>query len=685
MSDDRLPTVGAPATEPMNVSDASPNWDRVNAAAAAIRSGNTTAEEEMQRFRHVPVVGRLPWRRQYLVAACALALAMVVLIQQAISQAHQASASGELAAAHLVLRSAVDTIDTQAQQSKSAQGANAGEISVGIGNGETALLHLAPEESGALHDAWSQLKKAAQALPSATQAVQPIALAAQNISQTLDERLPPLTAAASTITDAEAQAVYADLRRWQAAASDMALHGRSLLPRATTDRVDMETRLRAFFATGAGSAHDARAVFWNGLFQAFLQVRTPIDQILAAQGNWSDAAQAAWEVHQAGQAVQRLLDKSAPSESGIGNHFGVWLGGLLSLMCLGLLMWISWKQQHWQALQARADSEKLQGGMFDLVQQLQQVGRGNLKAQSKVSDPAVGAVAESINHTVNELRSLVQKVQATVIKTAAVSARAEQTSSALGEDVRRQAQGMVSSSQDILKLVRALKSVAAAADQSGALANKIHQAAHEGGSSAAEAGDYLQEVRTRVEDALHRVRRLGEGGQQSTEQAGTLLDLSERIGLLAVQADLYAVRAGESGEGFAVVAKGMRSLAEQSTEASMRLHTLTETGRSEIEGIIQVIETANSKNEELARLNDVNHEAWLSVGEQIDGLSNQTSELAQKVREQQPIAENLEHRTQESLELGEETRQRVQDASRTVEELTQVVQELGAGARRFQA
>lgn len=676
MSDDQLPTVGAPATEAMSPA----GWD-----ALEERADNTTAEEEMQRFRHVPVVGRLPWRRQYLVVAIALVLAMLMLIQQALSQAHQAASSGGITGAHLALRQAVDNLDTQSQQALSVDGANAGQISVNLGNGETALNHLPSSESSNLHEAWGRLKQSAQGLPAATQPAQAIGQAAQSLTKTLSEKLPPLTHAASTITDAEAQAVYRDLARWQARAADLSQFGRALPPQAITDRADMETRLRAFYATGAGQAQDARAAFWNGLLQAFSQVKAPMDQILAAQGSWNEAEQASWDLHQASQDMQRLLDKSSQAVTASSTYLGVWLGGLLAVLCLGLLMWIGWKQQHWQALQARADAEKLQGGMFDLVQQLHQVARGNLKAQSKVSDPAVGAVAESINHTVQELRTLVIKVQSTVVKTTAVSTRAEQTSGALAEDVRRQGQDLEASSQDILKLVRALKSVASAADQSGVLTNKIHQAAHEGSTAANEAGDYLQEVRVRAEDALNRVRRVGEAGQQAAEQAGDLLDLSERFGLLAVQADLYAVRAGEGGVGFAVMAKGMRDLAAQSSSAAQRLQTLTETGRSEIEGIIQVIEAANSKNDDLARLNDINHEAWLNVGEQIDGLSIQTGELAQKVREQQPIAESLERRTQESLEMGEETRQRVQDASHTVEELTHVVQELGDSARRFQA
>ena len=666
--------------------DAIPQWDKFEnqSEAESNRDGRRdTAEEEMQRFRHVPVVGRLPWRRQYMVVAIALVLAILVLIQQSVFQARPDVSAGGQVGLELSLRQATAAIRSQAEQATSAQGVDSAQLNTWLNTGDSAVAHLGSRAPAPVQGAWTQLRAAAQALPTATQAAPEVGKAAKALADQLAQRLPALGQAVNSTGDEGAQAAYRDLQRWQIAAEDLAARGRSLNPQAAVDRADLETRLRAFYAAPTA---DARATAWNGLLQVFGAVKNAMDQVLAAQPTWLQADQAAWKVISAGQALDTALVQM-PANDLAGeqsSHLGVWLSGLMAALCLGLLTWIGWRQQQWQTLQARAEAERMEGAIFDLVQQLHQVARGNLTVQSKVADPVVGAVAESINHTVQELRGLAVKVQGVVSRTTAVSNRAEQASTALAEETRRHAQGLTTSSQDILKLARALKGATQSADQVGALTETILALTQEGNNAIQDSRDSLDAMRDRAEDALVKVRRLGENEQQASEYALSLLDLAERIGLLAVQADTRAARAGESGAGFAVVARGMRELASQAAESAKRLQGLAETGRSEVEGILQVIEAANQKNEDLARLNDVAQEAWLGVGEQITRLTVQTNDLSTRVREQQPVAEILERRTQESLEMGEQTRQRVQDAGQTVEELVRVVQDLGDSVRRFQ-
>lgn len=675
------PSPGAAAGTPEQL-DQLPQWDKFEEGANKKgRRETTTAEDELQRFRHVPVVGRLPWRRQYLVVTITLIVAVLVLLQQTIVQIGEGASAGSQLTAELSLRQALAKIDIQAQAALSATGADSGALLTSVNEADSAVGHLAGA-TAELKTAWQPLRQAAQALPTATQAAVAISQSADHLDVFLQQQLPPLEDPVKRQQDPDMNAVLADFQRWSQASHDLAQMGRALTPRATQDRQDMEARLRAYFAH---RGTDDRAQVWTSLLNLYGQTRDTMDQLLASQATWNKAADAAWVVKHGVTTVDAALaNVKNPGEAMGQLHMGLWFSGLLSAVCLTLLIVIGLKQQRWQALQARVEAERMEVGIFDLGQQLHQVARGNLTAHSKVSDPAVGAVAESINHTLNQLRTLVLKIQGAVSRTTSVSTRAEQASSALAEDARRHVQALTSNSQDFVKMVRSLKSANQASDQIVALAEGILRAIDEGQESSDHATTTMQEIRDRTEDALNKVRRLGESEQQASEQALLALDLAERIDLLAVQADLHAARMGEGGARFAIVARGMRDLATQSADVAKRLQGLTETGRSEVEAIVQAIEAAAGKHDDLERLGDLSQSAWREVSEQSQRLVGQTGDLTQRIREQMPVAEGIDRRTQESLDMGEQTRQRVQDASHAVEELAQVVQELGGSVRRFQ-
>lgn len=661
MSDDTLP----------------PDADRAN------RPENTTAEEEIQRFKRVPVVGRLPWNRQYLIVAVALGLAVLVLIQQAFFVTHRdVQVTGRMRT-EIALRQAVSDIQAQLPKGLSADGLDSAALTTRLNDGDGVMTQLGAEHPP-VREAWDKFHQSAQGLSQIMTPLAPLGQTARTLAATLDQQMAPLERPAKAAGDANVTAVYQDLLRWQAAAGRLANEGHGLSPQAWADRSDMEARLRAFYATPTAST-DPHAPVWNAFLQVFGQVKPGMDQLLGNQGAWQQGEDALLQVNKDGQGVLSALGQIGAEEvASAPSHAGVWLSGLIAALCLGLLIWIGWKQQHLQALQARADAERLEAGVLDMGQQLHQVGRGNLTVRSKVTESILEPLAEIINQTVQELRSQVLRTTTATNKTAAASSRAETASSALAEDARHQAQGLTTSSQDIITIIRALRSTTAAVHQISATTEQVRLTVETGVSSVQEANASLQEVHNRGDDALNKSRRLNEGQLHAVDQALALINLAEQIGLLAVQADLHAARAGEQGRGFAVVADGMRDLANQTSDAAKRLHGMMETGRSEVEGVLAAIDTILQRSDNLARLNDVNQEAWQSAQEQLERTLAQSNDLAQRVQEQQPVAESLEHRTQESLAATEQTRQRIQDVRLAAEEQAQVVHELGESIRRFQ-
>ncbi len=81
-------------------------------------------------------------------------------------------------------------------------------------------------------------------------------------------------------------------------------------------------------------------------------------------------------------------------------------------------------------------------------------------------------------------------------------------------------------------------------------------------------------IREQTALAAESIVRLNEQGQIIGEIILTVNDLAEQSNLLAVNAAIEAAKAGEQGKGFAVVAQEIKSLAEQSKQATAQVRAI---------------------------------------------------------------------------------------------------------------
>lgn len=106
------------------------------------------------------------------------------------------------------------------------------------------------------------------------------------------------------------------------------------------------------------------------------------------------------------------------------------------------------------------------------------------------------------------------------------------------------------------------------------IAQKTAAASEIGKKSVGESIDLMRRIREQMESIAESIVRLSEQSQTIGEIIATVNDLAERSNLLAVNAAIEAARAGEQGKGFAVVAQEVKSLAEQSKQATAQVRAI---------------------------------------------------------------------------------------------------------------
>lgn len=149
----------------------------------------------------------------------------------------------------------------------------------------------------------------------------------------------------------------------------------------------------------------------------------------------------------------------------------------------------------------------------------------------------------------------------------------------------------------------------------------------------------LTEIRARVLEIAERITALGERTLQVGNVTQTVKDLADQSNMLALNAAIEAVRSGEHGRGFAVVAREIRSLADQSVDATKRVReiledissairtavSITEKGAQGIDSGLAQVKTSGEKLTELSGIVKDNSAAMrqinAAVGQQNAGIA----------------------------------------------------------------
>jgi methyl-accepting chemotaxis protein len=153
-------------------------------------------------------------------------------------------------------------------------------------------------------------------------------------------------------------------------------------------------------------------------------------------------------------------------------------------------------------------------------------------------------------------------------------------------------------------------------------AQKATQVAQTGRKSVEAAIEGMKLIQTQMESIAESVVKLSEQSQAIGEIIASVNDLAEQSNLLAVNAAIEAAKAGEQGKGFAVVAQEVKSLAEQSKQATAQVRTIL--------GDIQKATTAAVlATEQGSKAVDTGAKRSSEAGEAIRMLADSITEAAQ--------------------------------------------------------
>jgi len=336
-----------------------------------------------------------------------------------------------------------------------------------------------------------------------------------------------------------------------------------------------------------------------------------------------------------------------------------------------------------QEEQANSTNEQNQAAILRLMNELQEVADGDLTVQATVSEDITGAIADSVNYTVEELRGLVGRVTNTAQQVTSASNQAQNISTNLLSASQQQSREIQDTSHVVLKMAEEITDVSKSANESAEVARQSLLAAEQGSKAVENAIKGMNEIREQIQETSKRIKRLGESSQEIGEITELISDITEQTNVLALNAAIQAASAGEAGRGFSVVAEEVQRLAERSGEATKQIGALVRTIQTDTHDAVAAMEKSTQGVVEGAKLSD-------AAGAALSDISRVSNRLAELIRgiafatEQQATSANgVANNIQHILSVTEQTQQGTQQTALSIRELSMLAEELKNSVSRF--
>ncbi|MET0327142.1 MAG: methyl-accepting chemotaxis protein [Luteimonas sp.] len=362
----------------------------------------------------------------------------------------------------------------------------------------------------------------------------------------------------------------------------------------------------------------------------------------------------------------------------LGNTWISIIAGIVALGAIaGLLVALSRAQRERYETTMELNNRN-QEAIMRLLDEMGSLAEGDLTVKATVTEDMTGAIADSINFAIEQLRSLVQTINDTSVQVASSAQETQATAMHLAEAAEHQATEINSASDRINEIAVSIDQVSKNSAESADVAQRSVQIATKGAGVVRETIAGMDSIRDQIQETSKRIKRLGESSQEIGSIVELINDISEQTNILALNAAIQAASAGEAGRGFAVVADEVQRLAERATNATRRIETLVQTIQSDTNEAVTSMEQTTSEVVAGARLAE---DAGTALGE-IESVSTSLSDLIQGIstaaRQQSSAATNI---TTAMHTIQSITKQTSQGANQTAESIGNLAQ-LAADLRR---
>ena len=360
---------------------------------------------------------------------------------------------------------------------------------------------------------------------------------------------------------------------------------------------------------------------------------------------------------------------------------------LLIGLVIVLLMYFFGKKQVEQSSgltdQLAKEGQDNQAAVLQLLDEMGDLADGDLTVKAQVRDSITGAIADSINYTIDSLRDLVTEINRATEQVTSATSVAQGTSSQLLSAAETQSDQIMQTTDAVTDMTRSILQVSSNAAQASQVAQRSLEAASQGSQAVQNTISGMNEIRTQIQETSKRIKRLGESSQEISEIVELISDITEQTNILALNAAIQAASAGEAGRGFTVVAEEVQRLAERSSEATKQISAIVKTIQTDTHGAVVAMEKSTEGVVEGARVADAAGQALTEIETVTNNLARLIQSISAATNAQTESATTVANNMQLIQEITTQTTEGTQLTADSVGQLTSLAEELRSSVAGF--
>jgi len=336
-----------------------------------------------------------------------------------------------------------------------------------------------------------------------------------------------------------------------------------------------------------------------------------------------------------------------------------------------------------RAAEAETENKRNQEAILRLLNEMGDLADGDLTVRAQVTEDITGAIADSMNYTVDELRNLVTGVNNAAIQVTQKTAHAQSISAELLGAAERQSKEIEETTAQVLQVSRSISEVSSTAEEGARVAQRSLAAADKGRAAVQNSISGMNDIRDQIQETSKRIKRLGESSQEIGEIVELISDITEQTNVLALNAAIQAASAGEAGRGFSVVAEEVQRLAERSGEATKQIGAIVKTIQADTQDAVAAMEKSTMGVVEGAKLSDAAGQALSEIDFVTKNLAQLIQTISQATHTQASATNKVAQNMQDILEITRQTTRGTQQAAGSIRDLAAVAQELKSSVSGF--
>lgn len=305
------------------------------------------------------------------------------------------------------------------------------------------------------------------------------------------------------------------------------------------------------------------------------------------------------------------------------------------------------------------ENEVLNNSVVEIMSSVAELAGRDLRIKVPVAEDVTGAVSDAINMMTRSTATALGSVRriSNTVSTASNSVRAR--SQQVFDVANAASVQATSASEELQQTAMALRQMGDEAQQAMTQADRAIKSTGDALQIVRATVSGISESRDQIRETEKRVKRLGERSQEISSVVTIIGQIAERTSVLALNASMQAVAAGDAGRGFAVVADEVKRLAENARQATQQIASLVNAIQADTAETVQAMNATITQVVDISKLAD-------QAGGQMTDTRAVTEQLAAAVRS---IAGSTQAQGEASKKLLTRAYELLQSSQRTLEEI----------------